>query len=200
MAKSSAQETTTVRCEQSTGITVKLVENSADIGTLGMSIEGLKELVWLNKPQWLPRSEDNWPKPWCQENELEPEQVTSTVATEIKLDQLFDWRRYSTFNQIRNCIAYCMRFKTKQNGSLKTHEKHQAEQIRLRFVQNESFPNISKSRANSKEISKTLNIAKLSPFTEEDGTIRVRGQLKHSNLDYNAMIQQEYWIMGLKNA
>ena len=35
-------------------------------------------------------------------------------------------------------------------------------------------------------ISKTLNIAKLSTFIEEDGTIRVKGQLKHSNLDYNA--------------
>ncbi|XP_075255288.1 uncharacterized protein LOC142348008 [Convolutriloba macropyga] len=32
----------------------------------------------------------------------------------------------------------------------------------------------------------SLNIAKLSPFIEEDGTIRVKGRLKHSNLDYNA--------------
>ena len=37
-----------------------------------------------------------------------------------------------------------------------------------------------------KEFSKTLNIARLSPFIEEDGTIRVKGRLKHSNLDYNA--------------
>ena len=79
-----------------------------------------------------------------------------------------------------------MRFKTKQKGTLKADEIHQAEQILFRFVQNESFPNVSKSIANSKEISKTLNIAKLSPFIEEDGTIRVKGRLKHSNLDYNA--------------
>ena len=56
----------------------------------------------------------------------------------------------------------------------------------FRFVQNESFPNVSKSIANSKEISKTLNIAKLSPFIEKDGKIRVKGRLKHSNLAYNA--------------
>ena len=79
-----------------------------------------------------------------------------------------------------------MRFKTKQKGPLKAGEIHQAEQILFRFVQNESFPNVSKSIANSKEIPKTLNIAKLSPFIEEDGTIRVKGRLKHSNLDYNA--------------
>ena len=118
--------------------------------------------------------------------ELEPEQVTSTVATETKLEQLFDWRRYSTFNRISNFIAYCMRFKTKQKGTVKTDEIHQAEQILFQFVQNESFLNVSKSIANSKEISETLNIAKLSPFVEEDITIRVKGRLKHSNLDYNA--------------
>ena len=127
-----------------------------------------------------------------------------------------------------------MRFKTKQKGPLKADEIHQAEQILFRFVQNESFPNVSKSISNSKEISKVLNIAKLSPFIEEDGTIRVKGRLKHSNLDYNAkhpilltakhpvvqlllekahrdnlhegteyvrnMLQQEYWIIGLRNA
>ena len=213
---------------------VKGVENPADIGTRGMSIEGLKESVWLNGPAWLQADEKKWPKLWCQVNELEPEQVMSTVATDTKLEQLFDWRRYSSFNRIRTFIAYCRRFKTEQKGPLKADEIHQAEQILFRFVQNESFPNVSKSIENSKEISKNLNIAKLSPFIEEDGTIRVKRRLKQSNLDYSAkhpilltakhpvvqlllekahqdnlhegteyvrnMLQQEYWIIGLRNA
>ena len=79
-----------------------------------------------------------------------------------------------------------MRFKTKQRGPLNADEIHRAEQILFRFVQNESFPNVSKSIANSKEICKTLNIVKFSPFIEEDGTIRVKGRLKHSNFDYKA--------------
>ena len=147
---------------------VKGVENPAEIGTRGMSIEGLRESVWLNGLTWLQKDEDDWPKPWCQENEVEAEQVTSTVATETKLDQLFDWGQYSIFNRIKNFIAYCMMFKTKQRGPLKADEIHQAEQILFRFVLNESFPNVSKSIANSREISKTLNITKLSPFKEED--------------------------------
>ena len=76
-----------------------------------------------------------------------------------------------------------MRFKTKQRVPLKADENHKAEQILFRFVQNESFPNVSGPIANSKEI---LNVNKLSPFIEEDGTIRVKGRLKHSDLDYNA--------------
>ena len=79
---------------------VKGAEKPADIGTRGMSIEGLKESVWLNGPAWLQADEGKWPKPWCQVNEVEAEQATSTVATESKLDQLFDWRRYSTFNRV----------------------------------------------------------------------------------------------------
>ena len=162
---------------------VKGVENPADIGSRGISMEGLRESVNLNGPAWLQADEEKWPKPWCQENELEPEQVTSTVATETILEQIFDWRRYSSFNRIKNFITCCMRLRTrtKQKGTLKAEEFHQAEQIMFRFVQNESLPNVSKSIANSKEISKTLNIAKLSPFIDENGTIRVKGRLKQSN-------------------
>ncbi|XP_075248317.1 uncharacterized protein LOC142341284 [Convolutriloba macropyga] len=150
---------------------VKGIENPVDIVTGRMSIEGLKESVWLNRPAWLHTDEEKWPKPWCQANKVEAEQATSTVAAETKLHQKFDWDRYSSFNRIRNFIAYCMRFKAKQKGPLKADEIHGAEQIRLRFVQAENFPNVSKSITNSKEISKTLNIAKLSPFIEEDGKI-----------------------------
>ena len=127
-----------------------------------------------------------------------------------------------------------MRFKTKQRGNLKADEIHQAEQILFRFVQNENFPKVSKSKANSKEVSKTLNIAELSLFIKKDWTIRMEGRLKLSNLDYSAkhpilltskhpviqlllekahrnnlhegteyvriMLQQEIWIIGLRNA
>ena len=209
-------------------------QNPADIRTQGMSMEGLKETVWLNGPAWLQADEEKRPKPWCQVNEVEAEQPTSTVATENKLEQLFDWRRYSTFNRIRKFLAHCMMFKTKQRGTLKADQIHQAEQMVFRFVQTESFPNVSKSIANSKEISKTLNIGKLPPFIEINGTIRLKVRMKHSNLDYNAkhpilltaknpvvqlllekahrdnlhevteyvrnMLQQEYWIIGSKNA
>ena len=98
--------------------------------------------------------------------EVEAEQAISSVATETELDQLFDWRQYSTFNRIRHFIACCMRFKTKQKGPLKADEIHQAEQILFRNVETESFPNVSKSIAKSKEISKILNIAKFSAFVE----------------------------------
>ena len=83
----------------------KGVKNSADIRTKGMSTESPKESGWPNGPAWLQTDEENLPKPRCHVNETEVEQATSTVATEIKLDKLIDWGRYSSFNRIRNCIA-----------------------------------------------------------------------------------------------
>ena len=55
----------------------------------------------------------------------------------------------------------------KQKGLLKAEEIHLGEQILFHFVQNESFPNVSKSIADSKEISNTLNIAKFSHFIKK---------------------------------
>ena len=105
---------------------VKGVENPTDIGFRRMSIESLNESICLNGPAWLQTDEEMWPKPWCQVNEAEAEQVPSTVATETEMDNLFNWKRYSSFNRI-NFTAYCMRFKTKQKGPLKADEVHQAE-------------------------------------------------------------------------
>ena len=133
---------------------VKGVENPADVGSQGMSFEGLHKSAQLSGPAWLQKDEEKWPKPWCKKNEIEAEQAISTVAAETQIDQPFDWNRYSSSNKIRNFIADCMRLKTKEKGPLKAEEIYQAEQILFRFVQAESFPNVSKSISNSKEISK----------------------------------------------
>ena len=44
---------------------VKCVEDPADIGSRGMSIECLKEFGWLSELTWLQTDEERWPKPWC---------------------------------------------------------------------------------------------------------------------------------------
>ena len=70
-------------------------------------------------------------------NEVEAEQATSTLATEAKPHQLFDWSLYSSFNRIINFITYCMKFKTKLKGTLKADKIGQAEQTLFRYVQTE---------------------------------------------------------------
>ena len=69
---------------------VKGIENPADIGTKAMSIKGLNDSGWVTRPARLQKDEEKWPKPRCQENEAQADQFTSSVATETKLDQLYD--------------------------------------------------------------------------------------------------------------
>ena len=94
-----AHNKTSVRCKQSNRDTgkfidrsirhVKGVNNLADIGTREISIEGLRESVCLNGLAGLQKDEDKWPKPWCQQNELEREQAIIAVATEPQAKQPF---------------------------------------------------------------------------------------------------------------
>ena len=122
-----------------------------------------------------------WPNQWCQLNDLEDEQATSTLAAVTKLNQLFDWRGESSFNWFRNYTEYLKKSKTKRKELLKADEIDQAEQVLIQFVQNEGFMNVSKSMTSSSKISITLSIAKLSRF-KEDVSIWVTNPLKHSNI------------------
>ena len=115
-----------------------------------ISIENLKESVWLNGPAWLQTDEDKWPKPWNEVHQEEDVQTVTNISTETKTEPLFEWNRYSNFNRIRNVIAYCLRFSSKHRGPIKAGEVLKTDKILLRIVQNESFPNVSKSITNSK--------------------------------------------------
>ena len=120
MGKVGAQKTASGCCQQQRNYWKTLPRNNGDI-----SKETLRKLIG---PALLHKDEENWRKPWCQVNEFEADQATSNVATETKLDQLFDWRQCSSFKQIRSFIVYCMTFGTKQNRPLKAEEIHLAEQ------------------------------------------------------------------------
>ena len=130
---------------------VKGVENPTDIGTRGVSIEKLQVPTWLDEPSGLKRDKNRWPRLCCQENELETEKAITTVATETLAKHPFDWNCYCSFKRVKKLLAYCTRFKRKQQGPLEADEIHQVEQTLFRFNQTESFPNVFKSITSRKK-------------------------------------------------
>ena len=109
---------------------VKGIENPADTGTRGMCIEGLKEPEWLNEPAWLQTDEEKWPKPWCQMNEVEAEQVTSTLATETDFDRLIEWSHDSTeLETSLHCLLHEV-----QNGAERTPQSRRNPSSRTNTV------------------------------------------------------------------
>ena len=67
-------------------------------------------------------------------NEAESKQTTNTEATETKLDQLFDWWRYSTFKQIQKSFYFLHEVQAKQKGPLFADKIQQSEQNLFPFV------------------------------------------------------------------
>ena len=127
------------------------------------TFKGLKESLLLNGPTWLLQKYDEKQLcSWCLVTEVEIEQATSTVATKTKLEQAFKWRWYINFNRVKRRAW----IKMKQRGPPLPGEIHQAEQFFFFIFSNEISPNVRKSITGSREISKTLNITKLSPFIE----------------------------------
>ena len=52
--------------------------NPADIGTRAMSVDDLKESVWLNGPAWLIQPKDKWPV-----MEVQPQHFQDTASSEV---------------------------------------------------------------------------------------------------------------------
>ena len=230
---------------------VKGIENPADIGTRGMTVELLKESQWLNGPAWLKQNPEKWPKPFnthqtSEENPDEEVALAAKVETEqtnepklVKNEQtsegFIDFTKYSSFNRIRNVVAYCMRiFSPRKQLNLQVDELEKAEKFLYREAQKQSFPELSKSLLTGKPTAAKFNFPKLSPLLEANGLIRLKGRLKYANISYNAkhpilltakhplvklkleqthrdnlhegtehvrnLLQQEFWIIGIRNA
>ena len=100
--------------------------------------------------------------------------------TETQAMQPFDWNLYSNFSRIGNVIAFCMKFKRRIRDHAKQTKAFKQIKYCFDFFHMENFQNVSTLVETSKEISKNLNVAKLSNFIEQDVSIRVKGRLKVS--------------------
>ena len=151
---------------------VKGVENPAHIGNRGMSIEGIRESVWLKGQAWLQKDEDDWLKPSCQEKEVEAEQAISTVATETQVEfcsksKTFNNAKFSSFIEDNEIIRVKGRLKFSNYAYNAKHPilltvKHPVVQ---RLLERENRDNLN------------------------EGTEYVRN-----------VLQKEYWIIGIRNA
>ena len=124
-------------------------------------------------------------------------QKADTQQNEVQIDKIYHWSKSSTvlqWLQAAHNKNKCS-FQTKQQKYWKKWTMDQLKHVRrvrkpfqilFRLVRIERFPNKLKSVKSSKEMLIALNIAKLSPFIEEDKKIWVKGRLKHSKHDYYA--------------
>ena len=170
------------------------MENPADIPTRKVNLlQFVKETIWLDGPQWLHQTEQEWPKSPQGENipetcvdemkaQPKPKKTAFLAATAANIQVLIEFERFSSYEKLVKVVAYVLRFvrncKNKDNrikGEISTAETSSAEKPVIRQVQS----TFNKSRL--EDIDKNLGA-----FLDEDMIIRCRGRLQNSSLQYEA--------------
>lgn len=166
--------------------------NPADCASRGCMASSLinNSLWWC--PQWLTRPELSWPRNKFSAPEVLPG-LRVGVAENLpayNLDTLLN--KYSSFDKLIGVTAWIQRFIN--NGKNPQHklltpvlsplERREALLLLVRGVQIENFSDIIdilKRGSNLKG-----SVARLNPFLDETGLLRVGGRLKNSNLPHGA--------------
>ena len=190
--------------------------NPADYVTRGLTAdELLNKDTWLNGPDFLQSSEDQWPenkveKLQASENEerkIKNYRHVSLVASEVQLvgqnsthvsDSVnrLDVKRYSDWNHMVRIYAWVYRFiencKT-QSKQLRTSGQLQPEEIRdieiklIKSAQGEQFQAEVDAIKSGKEINSKSKLVGLKPFIDNDGLLRCSSRLKYAeHMSYDA--------------
>jgi hypothetical protein len=136
--------------------------------------------LWWHGPQWLKSDASKWPPSWQnphnKEVHLFPERKLSKpvdiINTEPELPVL---QKFSSVKKLCRVIAYILRFV----NNLKNKTKNQ------KALSSREFADEIRCMQKSKKL-KCQRLAKLDPFIDKNGLLRVGGRLKHSLLAYES--------------
>jgi hypothetical protein len=133
---------------------IKGSENPADLISRGLNASSIiNHDLWWSGPQWLQRPPEQWPLSSVEINpEGEKERRRSTVVnTALGCNEFNQWyiSKFETFDDLISRTAYWLRMmnllklpraERKNTKSLSVTERKRAEQVLIRLVQIESFP------------------------------------------------------------
>ncbi|XP_076301722.1 uncharacterized protein LOC143219731 [Lasioglossum baleicum] len=177
---------------------IRSKENPADPASRGLNGDSLvNNTLWWHGPSLLSTTtlefKEYYPTVLDTEEERRPEKTvlntTLAVATPTEPTDLLN--RYSSFTRLLRSVAWCLRFiKCARRTSalkdicLRTEELDNARLTIVRCEQRRFFcTEIACLETSQSSLRGPL--ARLSPFLDERGILRVGGRLKHSLLDYD---------------
>lgn len=177
-------------------------ENPADLVSRGVDGSSLtKNPMWSAGPRFLQESPDAWPThPEMEEVSVEDPEVkktqkvfaTKTTEDDNPMEKLI--KHYSSWNRLRNGVAWIRRlirklkdklkgFATAESPLLSVKEVEAAENVMVRHVQKAHFPEELEALRAGRPLRLDSRLKHLSPFLD-NGLLRVGGRLTNSNLDW----------------
>ena len=188
-------------------------ENPADLPSRGATPNILKESLWLHGPEWLGKDESHWPPAFNVESpgeDADKEKRKQPILKNNATVLLTESKRISSFKMAVRVAAWVLRgaknFKNKAKPSQEGREPLCAEEIVAaekqwwKEVQRQQYANEIDQLQKGKSI-KDSPIRDLNPFLDEEGLMRIRGRIEHSNLDnkqkHPIIINENHWIVPL---
>uniref|UniRef100_A0A182KHE2 Integrase catalytic domain-containing protein n=1 Tax=Anopheles christyi TaxID=43041 RepID=A0A182KHE2_9DIPT len=170
--------------------------NPADLVSRGMSAaEFLKSKLWGFGPDWLALSPSHWPNTYPEpvdETNLEIRQV-STAVMKMPL--------CSSFKRLLHIVAYCIRFTRNSKEKARTQQTTicnpipfvitpedmaAANTVLCRLAQQDAFSTELLQLQKGNDVTKQSPLRTLNPFLDQQGSIRLGGRLRISQLPYQA--------------
>lgn len=176
--------------------------NPADHGSRSLPADKLASSTWLKGPEFLLKpTESNSHDMFHLQNpdadiEVRP-LITAAALTSHPCLKAANLESFSSWQSLSRAVARLIHiastFKKKQSDGqckgwhmcheLTISDFEQAKETIIKVVQQESFSEELKQIETRNSISKTSPLAKLSPYLDQSGLLRVGGRLLYSNLD-----------------
>lgn len=171
-------------------------DNPADCASRGLKPAQLKQHgLWWNGPTWLSRPKSFWPsfrvEP-SQDADLEERQGNAMVAVYRQPPYWGLLDKYSSITRLYRITTICRRFisclRKEPNSSPLTHpltpeEIENSRKLWVRIVQQAWFSNEIKTISKKEHLPKSHPLARLTPFLDQDGLLRVGGRLHNAQID-----------------
>ena len=171
--------------------------NTADLLTRGVNDPSeLMKNRWFTGPQFLELDEEEWPVldvATLDKNDIEIRKKSILVATTIVETHGINLTRISSWSRLQRVVAWVIRFAAKWRTVAKEGKKDQvpisepisleevmeAEDVLFRDVQKSAFQTELRMMSEGKAVLPSSHLAKLSPYVDESGILRVGGRLKN---------------------
>ncbi|XP_076301466.1 uncharacterized protein LOC143219348 [Lasioglossum baleicum] len=168
---------------------VRSAENPADCASRGLSPAELPRFqLWWRGPEWL-SSPDPLPAVPAEETTHEDEELKAhhvTTQREKTSGTLIE--RFSNLTRLFRVLGWCRRWAPRNRKSesiITATEMQEVKLILLRLEQSASFSEDIATLRRNQPVAAKSRLAKLCPFLDEDGVLRVGGRLQAANLAYD---------------
>ena len=172
-------------------------DNPADDASRGVSASTLLDRRWLHGPEFLQFSPERWPSMLAPRvvSEDDPE-VKKAVVFAIQdtvprnpVDKLIsgisNWTRLIRILACFTLISEVHHTKVPFTGSLEAGHLQRAEEILIRHIQNQSYPEEIEAITRGRSIASSSPLARLRPVLQ-DGVLVVLGRLTYASLPSHA--------------